>query len=141
MRVGKPIKNMLSNISTKNLIGPAIGVGAGAMSYNYHRNEGRNVAGSLVAAASEMAVYGMFPWLIGFDIAVPVISGIPAAYQQARQRNYNVRQATDPSLVGGGYIDTQEAYTMRQQANKSIQESYANVRATFGNEARYYGKG
>lgn len=52
----------------------------------------------------------------------------------------NMNKHYNPYRVGGGYVDTQRALTMRQQAVQQLQQSRVNGNLILGNEASFFHK-
>lgn len=50
-------------------------------------------------------------------------------------KDINVANLFRSGRIGGGYMDTEQAYTMRQAAAQAIRRSQLNARISLGNEA------
>ncbi len=115
----------------------AFSVGA---SYGFHgimdkdsNTFGSALGKSLVESAAAMAV-GPGVYIaarVGMPITRAAFTAGPIAYR-AKEASWN--QYHKPNL-GGSYIDTQQAATMRQAGIQAIQSSRLNGRNMLGNEA------
>jgi hypothetical protein len=64
-----------------------------------------------------------------------------AAYEAGRGRWYKMmEQNYTAGQIGGGYVDTKAAYTMRQAAVQALQQSRINGNMVLGNEASFLHK-
>lgn len=104
--------------------------------------EGDDLATATIKSAGELALSLAFPvayWStfaasIGYDISVAAVDwwrGVESQYWSLYQKG----------TVGGGYVDTQQALTMRQAAVQAIQGSKLNARSALGGEARILSAG
>ena len=96
------------------------------------------VAKEAVQTALYMSPYTR-PFMYAKDAAQMAYGGTKAAYAFRRQRHdqYNsMRQAAYGNVVGGNYMDTNAALTMRQAAVQQIQGNKLNARSALGGEAR-----
>lgn len=106
--------------------------------YVDQREKNHGVAYSAGAAALSLGAWAVIPevmWgLTAFDIAKTGMQALTPAIRQASINQSRGYQAN----FGGNYVDTQQAYTMRQRGLQAIQNSNMNVRSTLGSEARQY---
>ena len=84
------------------------------------------VQGAAWAVAPQVMMVG-----VGFSTARAAASAFPTAY---RMKEAHWNQYFKPNL-GGNYVDTQQALTMRQAGIQAIQGSRLNARSALGNEA------
>lgn len=99
---------------------------------------GDNLGTSAMKAGVTGVLAAANPLLFGVAMATPLVKdvGISAyKFQREKQQWWNKQFAYD-NLVGGNYVDTQRAMTMRQAAVQSIQASKLNARSALGSEAR-----
>ena len=93
--------------------------------------------GAVKQGAKEALIYTMFPSIgLALTVGAPVAgvaAGAIARHVHADRKQFE--QMFTPN-VGGNYIDTQQAYTMRQRAVQAIQSSHMNARSALGNTAR-----
>jgi hypothetical protein len=84
-----------------------------------------------VMAASNPVLFG------GLTLGSLAIDGYWGAKQFGYQKSqwWNAQYATN-NVVGGNYMDTQRAQTMRQAAVQAIQGSKLNARSALGGEAK-----
>lgn len=76
---------------------------------------------------------------MGAQLAPSVVQGAQAAHQFRRTKAEefaNIRQYSQQ--VGGQYMDTNQALTMRQAAVEQIQGNKLNARSALGGEARIF---
>jgi hypothetical protein len=62
------------------------------------------------------------------------------AYEGGRERFYRNLSSSYARDIGGNYVDTKQAYTMRQAAVQAIERSRVTGRQVLGNEASYLHK-
>lgn len=100
------------------------------------RNGDGYIAGAGKAALTGLA-YELMPGVmwgtLALDGAAAITKGGMKLYHD-RKSAWNMAHAT--GSLGGGYKDTQQAYTMRQAAVSAIQGSRMNARSALGGEAR-----
>lgn len=130
---------------SKFRVGPAgLGMGAiGFMDFKSNMDAGDNfgVAGAKWAASS--IGFAVAPWLTTTAMMAPAaVQGVQAAHQFRRERGEQIadmkRSHRGVGTVGGNYVDTQRAATMRQAAVQAIQGSKLNARSALGGEARIF---
>lgn len=127
-------------------IGGAFHVGVEAvqstLAVNQRLDQGDTLFSAVTKEAVQTALY-MSPYTAPFmyakDIGQMAYGGTKAAYAFRRQRHdqYNsMREAAYSNVVGGNYMDTNAALTMRQAAVQQIQGNKLNARSALGGEAR-----
>lgn len=100
-----------------------------------YRQEGYSWPAAILRSVGENALFMLYPPLIWAYLAAQVAPPLIAAGEQIyRQRSSLLRTIANRGFIGGGYRDTRPAYTMRQQGERAIRESFARV--VYGNEAR-----
>jgi hypothetical protein len=120
--------------------GGLVGFGANAaIMAGMHKMEGDSLP---VAAAKGIGEQLMWEAAGGFGTAIMLtqMAGMVggAAYEIGRTNyNRNVYDYYTPGRLGGNYIDTQQALTMRQAAIQNLQQSRVNGRLVLGNEASF----
>lgn len=128
---------------TLGTVGKVAGYGftavAGVNTYKDSRNQGNGVVGSAAKAVSEAFIadlIGMPAYLTGAVVlGASQIAGraVDATASQAR----NLARADRP-FMNNTFVDSQQAYTMRQAGMMQIQNSKMSTqRALMGNEAQY----
>lgn len=109
---------------------------------NQRMDQGDTLASAVTKEAAQTALYMLpytRPFMFAKDIAQMSYEGTKAAYAFRRQRHdqYNsMREAAYSNVVGGNYMDTNAALTMRQAAVQQIQGNKLNARSALGGEAR-----
>lgn len=99
-----------------------------------HPDENKLVSASY--AAGTAALWEMFPGVMFGLMAAGVAKQAGAAYQNLyRDQKSRYMQNTSRD-IGGGFVDTEMAYTMRQRGLQAISSSRLNARSALGNEAR-----
>lgn len=67
-----------------------------------------------------------------------IATGVSALYEAGRAKFYrNLAYGYDRGNIGGNYVDTKQAYTMRQAAVQAIAQARINGRQVLGNEASF----
>lgn len=130
---------------SKFKIGPG-GVAFGALGLmdfksNMDAGDSFGVAGAKWATTS--IGFAVAPWLTTTAMMAPAaVQGVQAAHQFRRERGEQIaemkRSHRGVGTVGGNYVDTQRAATMRQAAVQAIQGSKLNARSALGGEARIF---
>lgn len=137
-------KKMLEK--SKNLsLGTTLNVGmsgvGGVIAYNDARSEGKGVLPSAAEAAFSTALWGM----IGWKATIGIVAG-QLAYEGGKavvnmgienDRKYQRAGAGSP-FATSTFVDSQQAYTMRQAGMTQIQQNVMNTKkALLGNEAMH----
>ena len=102
---------------------------------------GNSISTSLFKAGVSAALWSTNPGLMSVVNFGPMaIDGMKAAHQFRRAKGEEIyRNNRGPSgFVGNGFVDTQQAYTMRQAAVQQIQGNKLNARSALGGEARIF---
>ena len=109
---------------------------------NHNIKEGRSIGASALRVGADIAAYSVFG---GAYAAAQVGYG---AYQMAGAAvDYRKRKAQELAIqseagrVGGNFMDTDQAQTMRQAAVQQIQANKMNARSALGGEARIFSGG
>ena len=132
--------------SSKTLVSKHLGAGSGVGSFLFGvglqaglgiatgDSLGRSIStGLLYEGFLNAAAPGLFAAQLGYELT----KGGVNAYMQAKpQMSAKRRAALDPTNMGFNYVDTEQAYTMRQAAVQAIQGSHLNARSALGGEAR-----
>ena len=107
---------------------------------NHRVQQGSSLSGALAYELTESAMFAMNPGAMTLAYAAPAIyAGMDAAYTHRRQKGEQLLAFDNASQrVGGNYMDTQRAQTMRQAAVQQIQGNKLNARSALGGEARIF---
>lgn len=107
---------------------------------NHRVQQGSSMSGALAFELAESAMFHMNPGAMSLAYAAPAIyAGMDAAYTHRRQKGEELLAFDNPSQrIGGNYMDTQRAQTMRQAAVQQIQGNKLNARSALGGEARIF---
>lgn len=107
---------------------------------NHRVQQGSSVSGALAFELTQNAMFKMNPGAMTLAYAAPAIyAGMDAAYTHRRQKGEELLAFDNPSQrIGGNYMDTQRAQTMRQAAVQQIQGNKLNARSALGGEARIF---
>lgn len=139
---GSISKAAVSGLMTKtglHIAGEAVQSG---MSINSDMKNGSSFMGALGKEAMHTAAFTVAPWLTTAATLSPLIySGVKGAHDFRNRRAeelFDQRYNAGNGLVGGGYMDTQRAVTMRQAAVQQIQGNKLNARTALGGEARIF---
>ena len=101
---------------------------------------GDNLGTSLVKASATGILMGSNPVIMGLYQAGSIAKDAYWGFQKwehEKQQWWNKQYAYN-NRVGGNYVDTQRAQTMRQAAVQAIQGSKLNARSALGGEARLF---
>ena len=116
------------------------GVGA-AFSVKQQVDNGNSLSTSIFKAGVEGALYASNPILMtAVDLAPMAYQGVVGAHQFRKRRAEEMfdRKNNNYGRVGGGFVDTTQAQTMRQAAVQQIQGNKLNARSALGGEARIF---
>lgn len=105
-----------------------------------YMNQGTSVSGSVVRAGVQNVMWATNPGVMGAAMASQVaVQGVQAAHQYRRVRAEDFRSIENQSQrIGQGFMDTNQAQTMRQAALQQIQGNKLNARSALGGEARIF---
>lgn len=122
--------------------GGAINAVQGGLSINSRVKRGDSFMGAVAKEGANMAMWATNPGIMmGIQGAQMAYSGTKAAYQFRRRKHDSIVQGLESAAgntVGGGYMDTNAAATMRQAAVQQIQGNKMNARSALGGEARIF---
>ncbi|ONG68583.1 hypothetical protein BKK42_23270 [Bacillus cereus] len=99
---------------------------------------GDDIGTAVVKSGAQQIYWTMAPTLAFATTFAPMIGEGAMAlgkWQHGKQQWWN-QQFQHNGVVGGNYIDTQRALTMRQASVQAIQGSKMNARSALGDEAR-----
>lgn len=104
------------------------------------KNSDRSLGAAITKTAVTSAIAGSNPYLyMGAQMAGGFVQGAHAAHTFRRTKAEEFAQIRQHSQqVGGGYMDTNQAATMRQAAVQQIQGNKLNARSALGGEARLF---
>lgn len=126
-------KSLLSGVP-KGVMGGAAWMG---ISTAMNVSGGDNLGTGLAKAGVETALWAYAPWIMGAHMAATTIPDLAISGQQwMRQREDAYKMNYYRGTVGGNYVDTQRAATMRQAAVQAINGSKLNARSALGGEAK-----
>jgi len=101
---------------------------------------GDDVGTAMVKAGAQHIYWTMAPALAATTTFAPMIG--EAAYGAGKflhqKEQWWNKQFNQTGMVGGQYMDTQRAQTMRQAAVQAIQGSKLNARSALGGEAKIF---
>lgn len=115
--------------------------GFAAMDVKRQLDSGNGLGKSVFKAGAEAALYASNPVLMtAIDLAPMAYQGVQAAHQfrRVKEEERFDRRYNNYGRVGGGYVDTMQAQTMRQAAVQQIQGNKLNARSALGGEARIF---
>ena len=109
---------------------------------NMRTKQGDTMMGAMAKEGLEFALWARHPAIMGGVMAGQfAYHGTKAAYQFRRRRHGEVvggLEAAAGNVIGGNYMDTNAAVTMRQAAVQQIQGNKMNARSALGGEARIF---
>lgn len=123
------------------MAGAAIGLSGVYSETKASLDNGNSLSTSLFKSGVSYALWQTNPGLMMATTFAPMaIDGMKSAHQFRRARGEEIyRDSRGPSgMVGTGFQDTQQAYTMRQAAVQQIQGNKLNARSALGGEARIF---
>ena len=104
--------------------------------------QGDDFGTALVKSAATTAMFAMFPVATTVAYMAPVGYEVSkAGYEWWRAKEAEYQRMYQKGTLGGGYVDTQQAITMRQAAVQAIQGSKLNARSALGGEAKILAAG
>lgn len=121
--------------------GAAIGGGMFLADTNRYSKQGNNLGTSVMKAGVENILYATNPALMtGIQLAPLAVQGAVAAhdFRKRRAEEIHTNKYNNSRRVGGDYMDTSQAQTMRQAALQQIQGNKLNARSALGGEARIF---
>ena len=129
--------------SKKMGLGGIAGIGFAAFDVSSNLKDGDGLPTAVVKSAATTAMFAMAPWTMGtLQVGELAASGASAYVQHQKTSRDNFRQMNGSrGVVGGNYIDTNRALTMRQASVQAIQGSKMNARSALGGEARIMSRG
>ena len=114
----------------------------GALSVPMNMAGGDDFGTAALRAGAETALWYTAPGLMtAYTAATTIPSVASAGIQWHRGKVNEWNRSFLQGQVGGNYVDTQRALTMRQAAVQSIQGSKLNARSALGGEARILSAG
>ncbi|WP_445486428.1 hypothetical protein [Niallia sp. 03133] len=88
-------------------------------------------------AGAGAALWAFAPWVMGAHLAATTLPMAgDALYNTHRQKVNQWNMQHLQGTLGGNYMDTQRALTMRQAAVQAIESSKMNARSALGGEAK-----
>lgn len=123
--------------------GGAVGKGmVGMAAFDMYSNvqSGDDVGTAAVKAGANYMLWDAMPGpMMALTVAPALAQGAMAAgtFINKKQQWWNM-QFKNTGVVGGNYVDSQRALTMRQAAVQAIQGSKLNARSALGGEARLF---
>ena len=133
--IGVRSSSLRENLSWKNMETAGILIG-GYQDYRRKIKEGHSRGTALFQAALETVFYNQFPVAMWGQLGYTVLSAGAPALQQWKQKRDRWWNSLARPNVGGGFMDTAQAQTMRQRSVQQIQKSHLNARSALGNEGR-----
>ena len=113
---------------------------SGVSSYKDARDQGQSQLGSMAKGIADGVLIDIIGWKLYFGGAALI--GAPklmvGAYEGLSQKSRSMSMANAAPFMGNSFIDTEQAYTMRQAGMQMAEQSQMNTkRALLGNEAQY----
>lgn len=135
MALGTIATRAISTTKGKLLTAGGLGFGIDAASNIYMGDDlGTSVAKASVTGVLAASNPVLFGGVMAASIAKDAYWGVKQFNMQKKQW-WNAQYATN-NTVGGNYMDTQRAQTMRQASVQAIQGSKLNARSALGGEAK-----
>ena len=133
--VGKKMHTNIGTVGVLNTVQAIHGVQSRV-------NQGDSYMSSIAKEGVNWAMFAYAPKLaMATQLAPAVVGGVRGAYRFRRQRHVdyiNRKEHSAGNTVGGHYMDTNAAMTMRQAAVQQIQGNKLNARSALGGEARIF---
>ena len=138
---GTSVGSRAINMVKDNPIMSTVGIGNFMYDVNNQTKQGNGLGVSVMKAGIETALWDLNPVLMTAATLAPMaVQGGVAAHKFRRQRTeerYDMKH-NSYGKIGGGFIDTMQAQTMRQAAVQQIQGNKLNARSALGGEARIF---
>lgn len=117
-----------------------LGAGMTALDFKANMDQGQGVGEAAMKSLTTYAAWSAAaPVMWAHTAATTGVDAVEGAYKWRKQRSEEMRQQLTPDRsVGGNYMDTSRAQTMRQAAVQAIQGSKMNARSSLGGEARLF---
>ena len=118
-----------------------LGIGNVVYETNNQMKNGNGFGVSLLKSGIETALWETNPILMGAATLAPmaVQGGIAAnKFRRSKAEERYDRKHNSYGVIGGGFVDTMQAQTMRQAAVQQIQGNKLNARSALGGEARIF---
>lgn len=138
---GTSVGSRAINLVKDNPIMATVGVGNFMYDVNNQTKQGNGLGVSIMKAGIETALWDLNPVLMTAATLAPMaVQGGVAAHKFRRQRaeeRYDMKH-NSYGQIGGNFVDTMQAQTMRQAAVQQIQGNKLNARSALGGEARIF---
>lgn len=109
------------------------------------KDSGDSTGTSILKTAGSQALWAFAPELMGIamvgDIGSALVEGGKAYAKGYGNQLARAQNRTYRANFGGRFIDTQNAYTMRQRGLQAMEQSGMNIQQVLGSEARTYYRG
>lgn len=134
------LKKVGNSILSRGQVSKVSKMGAGAFAvdtaFNIHGGDdvGTSIAKASVTGLMTASNPALMTTLTLGSLAIDGVWGVKR-FNHQKQQWWNSQYATN-NIVGGNYIDTQRAQTMRQASVQAIQSSKMNARSSLGEEAK-----
>ena len=134
------VPGVFKNMGGGAMVGLAMNTGFAAMDYGYARDNGKGVVSSATYAAGTFAMgevlgFGMLPFQLAKALPGAAVAGAEGLGKMQRQMDWQARALP---FNNSNFMDTQQAYTMRQHGMNLAQQSRMNLQQSLmGNEAGY----
>lgn len=145
--LGTQAKSIIDNpkgalLNHKGILGKGLfwGVSSAVDINRQVQDEGSSLSGAAAKTLARNAMFALNPTATAIAGVVPMVyAGAEFAHTHRRQKAEQLLAFDNPSQrLGGNYMDTQRAQTMRQAAVQQIQGNKLNARSALGGEARIF---
>jgi hypothetical protein len=113
--------------------------------YKTSKDEGDSTGVAVLKTIGSQALWAFAPELAGIamvgDIGKALVEGGKAYAKGYGNQLARAQNRTYRANFGGRFIDTQNAYTMRQRGLQAMEQSGMNIQQVLGSEARTYYRG
>ena len=136
--------NTAKSIIKKAGVGGVVGGAMFMSDVKTSMDEGSGLSSAVFKAGVQTALFTTHPLLMTAASLAPAIPGAYKAadtFRRGKAEQWQQLKRGGNGMVGNGFVDTNQAYTMRQAAVQQIQGNKLNARSALGGEARIFSNG
>lgn len=109
---------------------------------NQNLKQGRSFGASALRVGVDIAAYSVFGGAYtAAQVGYGAYQAAGAAVDYRKRKGQELAVKSEGGRIGGNFMDTDQAQTMRQAATQQIQANKMNARSALGGEARIFSGG
>lgn len=109
---------------------------------NQNLKQGRSIGASALRVGADLAAYSVFGGAYtAAQVGYSAYQMAGAAVDYRKRKGQELAVKSEGGRIGGNFMDTDQAQTMRQAATQQIQANKMNARSALGGEARIFSGG